>query len=535
MTKPNVIFIYADDLGAGMLSCYGQKYFKTPNIDRICEEGVNFTNAHGCHICAPARASLLCGVHDAHSGRWGFTAPGLHMEYLHGNLSEEKISELLHNTGMETLTDGTFLPHIFKKAGYKTLQVGKLDWGFNTCPDEVKAHGWDEHFGLYDHWMCQGYYAPFVHENGKRVDIKGNTDLDCGRAQYKYINNVYQKNGDDTEKGRVTYIPEVFDNQALKYITENKDNPFFLYYPTPLPHSELSIPAIDPAVENISELTLQEKIYASMVLFLDRSVGKIYDKLKELGILENTLLIFSSDNGHSPHYTAERKGGKSGMVNKDGVVIDNLNVRFDSVSCADIFDGNNGRSGSKSSSFEGGTRVPLMMRYPKVIKSHTVNNALVANYDFMNTCAEMLGVEPAKQKDSVSYWKSLTGEKGFKQHDYIVFASKNGPAIISKDGFKLRTYLKSNYQVPTFGACWDDLMNMIALELYNLNDDFKEENNIIKEYPLIAEKLLTSLLIECGGNLINGTIEPHFLFTGSYTYKPYYSTKEYWHSVMAKE
>lgn len=525
MNKPNVVFIYADDLGAGMLSAYGQSYFETPNIDRICHEGIDFRNAHGCHICAPARASLLCGVHDSHCGQWGFTASGLYMEHLHGRMSEEKIDELLQKSGIDNMTDGVYLPMIFKEAGYKTYEVGKLDWGFTTCPREVKAHGWDEHYGFYDHWVCQGYYAPEIHDNGVAVSVEGNTNPNCGRGQYAYVDGVFQKVGDDDAMGRKVFIPELLDKKALEYIEKSKDEPFFLHYPTPLTHAELSILEMAPEVADREDLNLSEKLYASMVIYLDKSVGKILDKLEELNILDHTLVVFSSDNGHSAHYARERIGRVTGPlnVNRFGQTLDDVNVRYTSEDFSDVFNGNNGRTGRKSHNFEGGTRVPLFMRLPKVIAPGTVSNALVANYDFLDTMAEMLGVTRYPNKDSKSYWKHLQSAADFEEHDHIVFASAYGPAVINKDGFKLRAHLNDNYKMDTFGNSWQTFLDGVVLELYDLKDDFREEHNLKDTYPEITNELLGTLLRECDGNLLHGTTGPHFVFVGDTTYQPYYA------------
>ena len=535
MKKPNVIFIYADDLGRGMLSCYGQQKFKTPNIDRIANEGLQFENSHGCHICAPARASLLCGVHDSHRGAWGFTSAGLFLENLHGRLSEEKIDEMLQKSGIDRMTDGYYLPMVFKDAGYKTYQVGKLDWGFTTCAREVVSHGWDEHYGFYDHWVCQGYYAPEIHENGKAIKIEGNNDPNCGRAHFVVKDGRIRQNGDNKEMHRIVYTPDLVDAKALEYIEKSKDEPFFLYYPSQIPHVALSISEIDSEIDKMDDLTLLEKVYASMVLHLDRSVGKIYAKLEELGILENTLIVFSSDNGHAPSYTRERLGlGQNGGLDKYGRKLDDLNVRYTTENYNDIFDGNSGRTGKKGSNFEGGTNVPLLMRLPGTITAGTKTNALVSNYDFFNTMAEMLEIEQRKDKDSKSYWKLLQGNDAFEEHDHIVFAGGHGPAIISKNGFKLRSYLKDNYKIEEFGSAWDKFNEMVILELYDLNNDYKEENNVIEQYPEIADKLLTQLLQECDGNLMHGTVGPHFVFVGDRNFEPLYSTNKSWTDHIRK-
>nr|HML48597.1 sulfatase-like hydrolase/transferase [Clostridia bacterium] len=196
---PNIVHIYADDMGRGMLGCYGQRRFQTPNIDRIAQEGMRFQNVYGCAMCAPARASLLCGIHDVHAGRWTFTKAGIYQDMMRGKLTLEEVYELIHNTGIEQRAGDVYLPMLLKRAGYVTGQVGKLEWGFATTGDEIARHGWDYHYGYYDHQMCHGYYPPFVFEDGEKVAVEGNTHIDCGKglppSDPAYERNFFDRDG----------------------------------------------------------------------------------------------------------------------------------------------------------------------------------------------------------------------------------------------------------------------------------------------------------------------------------------------------
>ncbi len=510
--KPNVVFIYADDLGRGMLSCYGQKYLKTPNIDKLYEGGMSFSNAHGCHICAPARASLMCGVHDTHCGRWHFTRAGIYKDVAKGDITLEQAYELIQKTGFEERSGEVYLPMVFKQAGYTTGQIGKLEWGFATTGDAIKAHGWDYHYGYYDHEMCHGFYPPFMFEDGQKIDIEGNTDVHCGADQFSRT--TFTKNGDDIENGRAVYSQDLFDEKIDDYLRKNKDKPFFLFHPTQLPHGQLSIPEISPLVINNEELTFTEKLYASMVIRMDDCVGKIMDTLEELGIMDNTMIVFGADNGHCCYSSAERTG-RSPMTVEGGAHVDNLNVRGNSEAIGDIFNGNNGMTGYKSSNFEGGTRVPLIFYQRNKIK-HGVSDRLIANYDFMATMADMLDTNQGDNKDGKSYLRSVTGEcKRDEEQDYIVYASERGPAIVTKDGFKLRSYITDNFKFfRLFGAFWKEIEGDIVFELYNLNDDYTEENNLIEKYPEKADKMKSILVRECDGNLIHGLTQMHFAYYG---------------------
>jgi len=510
-SRPNVIFIYADDLGRGMLSCYGQKHFKTPNIDRIAQDGMQFGNAYGCHICAPARASLLCGIHDCHAGRWTFTRAGVYIDYANGKLPLEEVYELIHNTGIDQRSEDIFMPMVFKQAGYVTGQIGKLEWGFSTTGDEIERHGWDYHYGYYDHQMCHGYYPPFMFENNKRVDIEGNTDPHCGKG-YRMPHPKYWEYHRDKSDKKV-YSQDLFDEKIVSFITANRDKPFFLYHPSQLPHGMINVETVYPEVAANAVLTETEKEYASMIIRLDRTVGLIRETLEKLGIADNTMIIFSADNGHAFYYGYERTGRDDG-ISLDGRRMDHFNVLYTSEAFGDIFDGNNSMTGCKTSSFEGGVRVPLLISWPGHVKPGSRTDSIVANYDCMATMAEMLGTDAGKYKDSLSYLPLLLGKTDFRGHDYIVYAGENGPAILTREGWKLRTYIHKNYDFSTFGANLGDLDDKVTYTLHNVYDDYMEVENLIAEKPDIARKLRHLLMKECDGNLIHGTTQPHFAFYG---------------------
>lgn len=510
--KPNVIYIYADDLGRGMLSCYGQKHFETKNIDKLCNGGMQFHNAYGCHMCAPARASFLCGIHDSHAGRWTFTKAGIYLEYAKGKLSLEDVYELIHNTGIEQRSEDMYLPMVFGQAGYFTGQVGKLEWGFATTGDEIKAHGWDYHFGYYDHQMCHGYYPPFLFEDGNKIDISGNSDPDCGKG-FNFSHPKYQEYLNDMSDKK-TYSQDLFDEAIVEFITKNKDKPFFLYHPSQLPHGMLSVPEIDKRVLNNSELNTSEKIYASMILRLDNTVGLIVSTLEKLNLTENTMIIFAADNGHCFYYGEERNGFGIHKTT-EGKPIDHIDVLYTSVSAGDIFDGNNGMTGCKLSNFEGGARIPLVVNWENHIKSGTHTDRMVANYDFMATMSDLLGINIGNNKDGLSYLNILLGQEDkFKEHDYVVFASENGPALVTKEGFKIRSYIHGNYKYSVFGGSWSELKDAVEFELYNIREDYMEQNNLAKLYPDKLKELKKALINECDGNVINGTTQPHFAFYG---------------------
>ena len=509
--RPNVILIYGDDLGRGMLSCYGQKHFSTPNIDKLSADGIKFNYAYGCHMCAPARASLLTGIHDCHSGRWTFTKGNTYIDYAKGLVPLEDVYELIHNTGIEQRSEDIFLPMIFTRAGYVTGQIGKLEWGFSTTGDEIKKHGWDYHYGYYDHGMCHGYYPPFLFEDGKRIDIPGNTDPCCGRGYYSFKDPNYTQYHNDRSDKKV-YSQDLFDQKIVDFISENKNRPFFLYHPTQLPHLALSVPEIDARVKDHPVLNASEKEYASMMLRLDKTVGLIRDTLSANGLLENTMIVFTVDNGHCFYYGEERNGCRL-YYDKEDRYIDHFNIRYTTEAVGDIFDGNNGFTGCKLTSLEGGTRVPLIISWPGHVPADNVTNAMVSNYDFMATVSELTGISAGLNKDGVSYLPVITGNgKQFKGHEYIVFACEHGPALISKDGWKVRCYIKEGYKYGVFGSDWNQVCDNVVFELFNVFDDPIEKKNLATEHPDILKRLCKQLIKECDGNVIHGTTQPHFAF-----------------------
>jgi arylsulfatase A-like enzyme len=508
--KPNLIYIYADDLGRGMLSCYGQKHFRTPNIDRLAAEGMQFTESYGCSFCAPARASLLCGVHDAHAGRWTFTKAGIYMELDKGTMTLDQVYELIHNTGVQGGPGYGYLPQIAKQAGYATGQIGKLEWGFATTGDELDKHGWDYHYGYYDHQRCHGFYPTFLFEDGKKFDIPGNTMVNCGAKASAF------ENGELIDMtGRAVYSQDLFDQKIVEFIRSHKDEPFFLYHPSQLPHGPVFFPEIHPSVADNPELTPLEKEFASMVLRLDKTVGMILDELGALGLSDNTMIVFSSDNGHTLPYA--QPGRLSAQVMLDGTKVDNVTTKYHSDTNGDVFNGNDGMAGLKLTSWEGGVKIPYLIRWPQAVKAGAVTDRMIANYDLMATFADLLEVEMPANKDGLSYAPLLKGDEArFEGHDYVVYASYMGPAIVAKDGWKLRVVVNPDkYRIGVFGDFIEKMGEAVEYQLFHVKDDYREDHNVTDQHPEKVGELLRLLVKECDGNLLNGTPQAHFAFYGA--------------------
>lgn len=487
--KPNIILIYADDLGRGMLSCYGQKWFKTPNIDRLAMGGMRFENSYGCAYCAPARASMLTGYHDCHAGRWSYTRAGIYKKLSTGEMDYSTVRELINNTSFDERDDEVFLPTIAKQAGYVTGQVGKLEWGFATTPERLKKHGWDYHYGYYDHARCHGFYPPFLFENGEMFEIEGNTNVHCAAGARGNSPEAIASRLDRT--GKAVYSQDLFDEKILEFIRTNKDQPFFLYHPSQLPHGPISIPEVHPSVVDIDGLNHYEKEYASMVLRLDTTVGLILDELEELGLADDTLILFCSDNGHTI-YTEEPGRTSTIFQDLDGKPYDNVDHKYYSERSGEVFNGNDGMAGSKLSSLEGGPRIPYLAYWPGRVPAGTTNSSTIANYDLVPTFADIMGVESPRWKDGQSVLAALEGNEIKRTKGYVVFAGTEGPGLVTTDGWKVRY-----------------IIAMRRFQLFHLAEDYREENDLAAEHPDKVKELGTLMLKECDGNFLNGTSENH--------------------------
>lgn len=495
MRKPNIVYIYADDLGRGMLSCYGQKHFRTPNIDRLAAEGMRFERAYGCAFCAPSRASLLTGCHDCHRGGWTYTVGGVYQRLAQGRLTASQISELIHTVSLDPADDTLFLADLPRQAGYVTAQIGKLEWGFATTDRDIRRHGWDYHFGYYDHAQCHGFYPPYLFENGQLVPVPGNTREDFGKAPECESPANREERWD--RQGRAVHSQDIFDRKILEFLRAHSDRPFFLHHPSQLPHGPIIVESIDPAVADHPGLTPYEKEYASMVLRLDRTVGLILDELDRLGLAENTLVLFCSDNGHAPYYREEGRC-EPGKDLATGQSYDNVTTKFLSEASGDVFDGNDGMAGLKFSNWEGGVRLPFLARWPGKIPAGVVSDLLMANYDFLPTVAELTGAPPPRSTDGISYLPELLGRRDRqREHEYLVFASSLGPALVTRDGWKLKQVTRPRENL---------------YQLFHLPTDRREARNLVFDQRGLVERLGSTLLTECDGNFLNGTPAAHLVW-----------------------
>jgi arylsulfatase A-like enzyme len=484
----NVIYIYADDLGRGMLSCYGQRHFRTPHIDRLAQHGVLFQHAYGCAFCAPARASLLTGCNDCHAGGWSYNRGGAYDPLWDQPEAFDQIKEQINNTGFQSRPDEVYLADLARRAGCVTGQIGKLEWGFVTTPQELRRHGWDYHYGYYDHGQCHGFWPPYVFENGQRLDIPGNNRRDFG-VHYSPHETPEAHAARWDRAGRAVYSQDLFNQKIVQFISENRDRPFFLYHPSQLPHGPLAVPEIHRAVRDHAQLTDCEKEYASMVLRLDDTVGIILDTLDRLSLAERTLIFFASDNGHEVYYN--QLGRTSRRQDRAGREFDDVDYAFTSERGGDVFNGNDSFSGLKLNSLEGGTRIPFIVSGAGVAQAGRSCNHLLANYDTMATLAELWGVELPAWKDGRSFLASL-GDARQAPRSPVVFAGREGPALVRADGWKVR-YLTS----------------LRRFQLFHLPTDRLEQHDWSSKRPDLLRELGSQLLRACDGNFYHGTAENH--------------------------
>ncbi len=453
------------------------------------------TRADGCSFCAPARASLLTGMHDCHRGGWTYTRGGIYRRVTEGRMTLDEVGELIHTISLNPDRHETFLAQIPRAAGYVTAQIGKLEWGFATTDREVRRHGWDYHYGYYDHVDCHGFYPPFLFENGTPVAIPGNTRADCGKAPERNETPAQREERWD-RAGRAVYSQDLFDAKILAFLRAQRDRPFFLYHPSQLPHGPIIIPEIHPAVRGNAQLTEYEKEYASMVLRLDHTVGLILDELDRLGIADHTMVVFCSDNGHAVYYPQDGRCSAD-LDLQTGVPYDNVATKFYSDRSGDVFDGNDGMAGLKFSNWEGGVRLPFLVRWPGAVAPGRISDRLMANYDFLPTLAEIVGVACPAGKDGVAYLDELRGGQPRPRGAPVFFASGLGPAMVTDDAWKLKqvTLPKQN-----------------LYQLFHLARDGREENNGVFDHRQRVEELGRQLLFACDGNFMNGTPNAHHVW-----------------------
>lgn len=428
--RPNIIYILADDLGIGDIQPYGQKLIQTPNLNRMQQQGMRFTQAYaGTAVSAPSRCSLMTGLHTGHA-------------FVRGNKGVDP-------EGQVAMPEGTFtMATMLKEQGYATGCFGKWGLGYPGSESDPTKVGFDQFFGYNCQTLAHDYYPDHLWNNEARIDLPQNY-----------------------EQREVTYSADTIHQQALQFIRQHADQPFFTFLSYTLPHAELILPhdsvydmycrmipeadevpyaPKDPNHRGAYGATARPLAsFASMVTRFDRYVGDVMQLLDSLGIAQNTVLIFTSDNG--PH----REGGAN----------------------PDYFDSYGPYRGIKRDLYEGGIRMPFLVAWPGHIAAGVDNDHIIAFWDMMPTFAQLAGYEKPLKTDGLSFVPTLLGQEGQQRHEslYWEFHEQNGKQAVRRGQWK-GVRLQVGTDQPVF-------------ELYDLSNDIHEDHNVAAEHPDIAAEL----------------------------------------------
>ena len=425
---PNIVLILADDLGYGDLGCFGQKVLKTPQLDTMAKEGMKLTQFYaGSTVCAPSRSVLLTGKHMGRT-------------VVRGNSS----LPIIIKPGQPTIAS------MLKKAGYKTACIGK--WGVGTPDNFTNPNdvGFDHFYGYVNMWHAHNCYPEFLIRNGKVEHLKNEVAAKWKRWQDPKL----PQSGRGVAVKKVEFAPDLFADDALRFIRENHKDPFFLYFAMNIPHANNEAGNKGMEVPDLGKFANKdwpepEKGFAAMIRHIDRDTGRILDLLKELNIAEDTLVLFTSDNG--PH----QEGGHK----------------------ADFFNSNGKFRGIKRDLYEGGIRVPTIAWWPKTIKPESVNDHQWYFGDVMATTAEIAGVEPPKDIDSESFLQTLRGKDPKKQWS-------------RKNSLYWEFYERGSAQAVRFGK-WKAIRSPMftgTISLYDLTLDPSETQNLANSQPAIVKQ-----------------------------------------------
>lgn len=425
--KPNIIFIFADDLGYGEIGCYGQQKIETPNIDQLAKNGMKFNQFYaGTTVCGPSRASLLTGLHTGHT-------------VIRGNKPFPPEGQV--PLPASTITFANYL----QQNGYATAAFGKWGLGFNQNSGDPNKKGFDLFYGYNDQSLAHDYYPPSLWKNYEKIDLSINKTHDS------------------------IYSAALIHQQAIEYIRQSTGKPFFIYLPYTLPHGDVIGPhdslydyykqkfneqpltgeALKTRPHNMKPEPYPHAQFAAMIGRLDLYVGEIVKTLKEKGLTENTLIIFTSDNG--PH---KENGGDPVFFNSSGIF-----------------------KGIKRDLYEGGIRVPFIAYWPGKIKP-AVTEQPAALWDIYPTFLQLAGVNAKDKVDGFSLTPLLLNKGKQKTHSYFYweFHENDGRQAVRWGNWKgVRLNVGKEGQAP--------------IELYDLSVDPSEQNNVAAKNPAVVKKI----------------------------------------------
>ena len=463
-SKPNIIFILCDDMGYGDLGCYGQNYIRTPNLDKMAEEGMRFTQSYsGSPVSAPSRSTLMTGQHTGHGHVRG------NKEYWPNSpLVSYGVNQDFSVVGQEPYSpDHIILPEIMKQNGYTTGMFGKWAGGYEGSHSTPDKRGVDEFYGYICQFQAHLYYPNFLNRYSKS---KG----DSATVRITLEDNInYPMYGKDYKK-RSQYSADLIHQEALEWIeAQDGETPFFGIFSYTLPHAELAQPE-DSLLQYYRGIFLEDKTwpgsegsrynpvththaeFAAMISRLDCYVGEILEKLREKGLDENTLVIFTSDNG--PH---EEGGADPDFFGRDGKL-----------------------RGLKRQCYEGGIRVPFIAWWPGRIEAGSVNEHQLAFYDVMPTFCELIGDKNFPENylnteveddcfDGISFAPTLLGnDKKQESHDFLYWEFHETDQIAVRMGD------------------WKLVVIRGIPHLYNLAEDIHEDNDISDSHPDIVRNMV---------------------------------------------
>ena len=416
---PNIVFIMSDELAYYELSHMGNPHIRTPNIDQMAREGIRFTQAlAAAPVCAPLRCALMTGKHMGHA------------------------SVRANGGGTPLRADEETIASMLKQKGYATGGFGKWGAGGRDSTGVPEKHGFDVFFGYYDQVHAHSFYPPFLIRNSEEVQLKGNQGGRTGESYSHYA---------------------IMD-EALEFIRANKDKPFFCYLPITPPHGMYDIPADDPAWQlyrdddwvKDPEISQDVKNYAAMVSMVDHDLKQVEDLLKELDLEDNTIVFFTGDNGGQDRFKSKQHPRGFFGPNVDP----KTGTEF---------------RGGKGNLYEGGLRIPFIVRWPDKIKPGTVSDLLFNQVDILPTLAELTGTQPPGEIDGLSILPELLGEEAVgrkqKQHEFLYWEFGPQTAVRMENWKAIQ---------PKKNGPW---------ELYDLTKDISESSSVADRHPEILDQM----------------------------------------------
>ena len=446
--KPNIVLILTDDLGYNEVGCYGQEKIRTPNIDLLATGGMRFAQHYsGSPVCAPSRCTLLTGMHTGHSYIRDNHAVG-------GRGKDAKEGQRPIPIGTTTLAT------MLRNVGYKTCVIGKWGLGGPGSTGEPNDQGFDHWFGYLCQAQAHNYYPTHLWRNGEKVLLEGN-EYFSAHQKLPEDKDPNDESSYDGYSGK-QYAPDLMAEEALEFVRKNKDHPFFLYFATPVPHVSIQVPedSLQEYEDRFPETPYKGERgylphrtpragYAAMVTRMDRDIGRILDLLDNLGLRQDTLVFFTSDNGPT----------------------------FNGGSDSEFFESAGPLRGLKCDVYEGGIRVPTIASWPGRIEANTTTDHVSAHWDVMPTLAEIVGATHPEGIDGVSFLPSLLGNPGQQEHEYLYweYFGKPAQAVRMGDWKGVRVNAKEEPDGP--------------IQLYNLKTDVGEQNDLSAKYPEVVEKI----------------------------------------------